>query len=947
MNILRKNLARDYALTLSWRYAEMEFLGLPSLKDERVFRLEHVYVPLRLCHDWSDRFDRRKNLYIPKALQEHRHVIVLGDPGSGKSTLVKVLTYAFGEAGTNIYKRACGELIPIPIVLRDYQTREWQSYRDMLRSFIATLDEDIRDEITPEWLLEHMRRGQAILLIDGIDEVGRHEDRLRLRDDIIFPLLLECPESYALFTSRIVGYEEVPFDFTIVQVFESREDTEGTFELIRGGLSNNRFYVSPFDDDEIAQFITRWYQLREAIPHRQREGLNSLMRALEQNDRVKRLAHNPQLLTLIALIHRVTANLPSGRVELYDKIVEAYLETIQVYRKLGAFARLDEMKRWLAKVGWEMQERRDEEVRHRPSRRDDDLLISRAEINEWLTEVMSKGRGQEEASALATQFLNYVAMRSGLLVPIGPEKFTFTHLTFQEYFAAFELRGRVRRFESLAETCAELAAKPHWHETLTLLFEMLTEFSGAGDDLFDVIAARARVDAETRGGAAKLFSYLLLDEQSGLSEIKQREAVSLTLTTVCGAYDEGVIKDLQTLSAEQSGRLLRPWFTRRLSGIGGDDFEKYFYTNGAELMQDWSKQLLEWVSSPTYRKPTDLQVAEIVLIGALNEETYRLICPWAVEHLHLSLWLRRTSRAFGDAGGLTLAELYRKALYATPVDAPRHRLLTELSIALAITKSQLIRLVLAILSRTITPDASPAYYIGRSFREFDSNRRLYQTRDEVMDDILRRTINKASERVSPRDLAREFAFNLSEDGSGPVERQLAQALALESVAAELPPPVAMKDERLGILIASERALFMPDAAATNLTVELQNLAQAPDDWSRLLANSALLMLGEGTPKLCRDRNTLLAKAIERSAQFTFPVDMFVDNQEEEFCNQLPELFDLIFLQSSPNSWLRPEFFNPKRLESTYFLSPPREFFRLASKVLDPAGDTELAKWLES
>src|SRR5262245_20504842 len=122
-DIVRKNLAGDYALTLSWRYAQVEFLGLPSLKDNRVFRLEHTYVPLRLCRDWAERFDKQKTLYVPKALREQRHLVVLGDPGCGKSTLVKVLTYAFGEAGNNAYKRACGELVPIPIILREYNTR--------------------------------------------------------------------------------------------------------------------------------------------------------------------------------------------------------------------------------------------------------------------------------------------------------------------------------------------------------------------------------------------------------------------------------------------------------------------------------------------------------------------------------------------------------------------------------------------------------------------------------------------------------------------------------------------------------------------------------------------------------------------------------------------------------------------------------------------------------
>ncbi len=175
--ILKRDLAKDYGLTLSWRFAEVEFLGLPKLKDNPVQRLEHIYVPLRLCQDWKDRFDADKTVHVPQALKERRRLVVLGDPGSGKSTLVKVLTYAFGEAKDNAYKRACGELVPIPIILRTYNTRKWEHYNHMLQDFIETLDPDIRKDITPQWLLTQLNLGKGILLIDGVDEVGSREDR--------------------------------------------------------------------------------------------------------------------------------------------------------------------------------------------------------------------------------------------------------------------------------------------------------------------------------------------------------------------------------------------------------------------------------------------------------------------------------------------------------------------------------------------------------------------------------------------------------------------------------------------------------------------------------------------------------------------------------------------------------------------------------------------------
>jgi hypothetical protein len=135
------------------------------------------------------------------------------------------------------------------------------------------------------------------------------------------------------------------------------------------------------------------------------------------------------------------------------------------------------MKRWLARIGWEMQTRRKPPSWR--SRWDEELLVSREEIAAWLVKAISAERGPADAAGVAAHFLDFVTRRSGLLVPRGPDKFAFAHLTFQEYFAAFQMRGRVRQFDRLAQECTTLSAEPQWHETLNLLFEMLAEFPGA------------------------------------------------------------------------------------------------------------------------------------------------------------------------------------------------------------------------------------------------------------------------------------------------------------------------------------------------------------------------------------------------------------------------------------------------------------------------------------
>lgn len=934
-NVLRRDLARDYALTLSWRFAEVDFLGLPNLKDERSFRLESIYVPLRFYREPSERFDRQKTVYLPQALQEERHLMVLGDPGSGKSTLIKVLTYAFGEANSNSYKRACGELIPIPIILRDYATRKWHSPMDMIADFAETVPRELRSEITPAWLMGYLHEGKAILLVDGLDEVGGPEERLRLRNEVISPLLLEARGSCAVLTSRIVGYDEVPFDYVYIEEVLKSQSPHGAAHRTR------RFYVAPFNDDEIADFVTRWYRLRESHPEKQNAAVHSLLNALEQNDRVKRLAYNPQLLTLITLVHRVRANLPSGRVELYDKIVEAYLETIDLYRGLGAPAKLDEMKRWLARVGWEMQSRRDREDHAGPLRyeREESFLASRKEIKEWLVRAIGVERGELEAEALAETFLDFVVKRSGLVVPSGPGRFAFAHLTFQEYFAAFHLRSRIRQFEQLARQFAELATKRHWHETLNLLFEMLAEFPGAGDDLLSEITANGGEASSAPAGAPEFVSRLLTDEQNGLSRATQIRALDFTLRDSSKVYNESIIVNLCELPSDSRNQLIGPWFIHSLHRLHPQEFGRFFITNGAELVADWPKQLSQGITSPTSSELTSIQIAEIMLVSARDDTAYQAVCQWAIERLPVRKWFQRLCRSFGDGFGLTLAELYRPALFSTPDSAPRGDLLREFSVALAVTKSLTLRFAIALVARALhyaagpyAPELRPKIYFRELLSE-DVNRAHWIAMDRVL------------RRAPTRDIARDIGYDLCMVSSSQAEDRLVSSLSREAFASmEISFEPVIRSRRLDVLARAESALFAPDLAVGRLLSALNDLMAASDDWSRLLASSAILTLGHGLPELCRERNELISKAMRPRGRFTFPKPLSGATRLNWFMPQLPRLMELAFLQPANHAWLDPQLFDESRPESQYFRSSPSEFLTLASKVLGKAQRITTGKW---
>ena len=61
-----------------------------------------------------------------------------------------------------------------------------------------------------------------------------------------------------------------------------------------------------------------------------------LLKAIEDNERVRELAVNPLMLTVIALVQRYRAQLPERRAELYEEAIEVLLSHWDVAKGLSA-----------------------------------------------------------------------------------------------------------------------------------------------------------------------------------------------------------------------------------------------------------------------------------------------------------------------------------------------------------------------------------------------------------------------------------------------------------------------------------------------------------------------------------------------------------------------------------------------------------------------------------
>ncbi|MFN8444387.1 MAG: NACHT domain-containing protein [Caldilineaceae bacterium] len=248
---------------------------------------------------------------------------MLGDPGSGKTTLLRYLALLYArdlaESSTLVQSKLLSDepaRLPILLPLRQVGTYlqpnaevSIEGHAQLLNFLLRSLKEEritLPEDFFDEWLTS----GKAVILLDGLDEVADPELRRR-----VARLVERFTQAYAdcrfVVTSRIVGYS-------------------GSARLGEEYVTTT---VRDFTLADVAQFLGNWHRLvavglmgagPSADAHAA-EQTRQLLEAIENNPRIRDLAINPLMLTVIAMVHRDRVKLPDRRAELYAEAVDVLL----------------------------------------------------------------------------------------------------------------------------------------------------------------------------------------------------------------------------------------------------------------------------------------------------------------------------------------------------------------------------------------------------------------------------------------------------------------------------------------------------------------------------------------------------------------------------------------------------------------------------------------------
>ena len=435
-----------------WSYSESE----TELK--RVYALKGLEdKPTQI--DWAE------------AKQQHQRIMVLADPGMGKSTLLKMEASLIAQEAWNSLANNLTSIedvtLPLLIRLSELAGATKEPEAKVIEAIPKLIEARCKNFEEIKLVLEYkLQKGQCILLLDALDEVPS-EQRNRLSEKLNY--FLDHHPCQIICTSRIVGYGGGFMD--------GGKDVE----------------IVPFSQPQTEQYIETWFNNAAGYLSDETVSASELIQELRNKTQVGGLAQNPLLLSLICSLYQEKGLiLPARRCQVYEKAVDYMLDKWSQNRKPKPQGRILAKTRLL------------EELAYRFSCEGKEIFFS-DELYDQLEEYLQRERVPTVfKNADTSELMAELSEEDGILQKLSREgdKYLFLHRTFQEYFTASYLQRN--------RDCVALA-KEHfweydWHETLGLLAGLMDKpilliraITDEKDDIFSTLLLLAgRCVAECR-----------------------------------------------------------------------------------------------------------------------------------------------------------------------------------------------------------------------------------------------------------------------------------------------------------------------------------------------------------------------------------------------------------------------------------------------------------------
>lgn len=376
--------------------------------------------------------------------QRFNNVLVLGDPGSGKTCFVKheILAYCNSTLQQGSWY---AYHFPVYVSLAE-AARLINSDTDLLQ--ICEIVSSRRGINLPKQVIENaLAEGRCAFFFDGLDEVGYLDKRIALVAQIskLVEDFVHLGNRFVL-ASRPAAVQpvDIPENLTPLQL-------KGLTENEMRVLAARVLTVRVGQDEE------------NRLSKDEEELIEKLLEDTRNSPGIARIASNPLLLTLLVLIYANTGALSARRHLIYAQAIKTLVSVRGRQTREQQISEAD-LRTRLGALAVSIFNR---EVAEIPRRH---------EVLKIFSPLLPSDGPANSACEMGNAFIQEVAEATGILnihtqeVDSSEDLITFMHYSFLEYYAAAGLLAN-----DYSALLPKLSSNPRWRDVTTLLFGILSE----------------------------------------------------------------------------------------------------------------------------------------------------------------------------------------------------------------------------------------------------------------------------------------------------------------------------------------------------------------------------------------------------------------------------------------------------------------------------------------
>lgn len=500
----------EYANRYIARYGNVRILGMKQDAS-----LESIYTKVRFLDGLSIRQfisletleqtyrEGQKRRFQTKELaildgftvaNQYQYLMVLGGPGAGKSTFLKRIGLEALKGEMSKYQHRC---IPVYLELK------------RLNSDIIDLTKIIAEELqnfgflsSQEFVINILKQGKLLILLDGLDEVPKAN--LNLVINTIQDFVTRYDQNRYIASCRIAAHRSTWNRFRDIE-------------------------LADFDDEHIQEFIDNWFQ---SELDRERGTADKCWETLNNRSNVaaKELAQTPLLLTFLCMVYDRTQGFPTNRARLYKKALDILLEewaadkrvyTDEIYQGLNP----DLEKVLLSEIAYQGFIK-------------DQLFFTQeeviAQIKSFLADTIDKPKYLDGKAVLEA-----IAIQQGVLVERAEYIFSFSHLTIQEYLTAQYIS---QDLDYIKQSLEQYLTIERWKEVFLLIAGSVSN----ADKLIELMEAKAQSYIEKSPRIQKIINWA--DESTNIlnslfQPVVRRSVAIALLLVVAKVNNEYIAED--------------------------------------------------------------------------------------------------------------------------------------------------------------------------------------------------------------------------------------------------------------------------------------------------------------------------------------------------------------------------------------------------------------------